>query len=121
MTNLLIPLEHAIFPGGREPHQRLLGAISTIAVLTQVGFQKIDSKNTIFSACHTYRIQLIWLRVTSTCFIQSKKNSNGLSWLMTTNSLVILSGLDQQRLNTVFQAWVPRAQEVSESSGDCDR
>jgi hypothetical protein len=32
--------------------------------------------------------------------------------------LVILMGLDQQRLNTIFQAWVRRVQEVSEGNGD---
>jgi hypothetical protein len=31
--------------------------------------------------------------------------------------LVILRGLDQQRLNTVFQAWVRRVQEASEGNG----
>jgi hypothetical protein len=29
----------------------------------------------------------------------------------------ILRGLDQQELNTVFQAWVRRIQEVSEGNG----
>jgi hypothetical protein len=29
----------------------------------------------------------------------------------------ILRSLDQQRLNTVFQAWAHRAQEVSEGNG----
>jgi hypothetical protein len=31
--------------------------------------------------------------------------------------LVILRGLDQQRLTTIFQAWVCQAQEVSEGNG----
>jgi hypothetical protein len=30
----------------------------------------------------------------------------------------VLRGLDQQELNTVFQAWVRRIQEVSEGNGD---
>jgi hypothetical protein len=30
----------------------------------------------------------------------------------------VLSGLDQQELNRVFQAWVGRLQEVSEDNGD---
>jgi hypothetical protein len=46
---------------------------STIALFTQVGVQQIGSKNMIFTACQTNTIHIIWLLVTCTCFLQSKK------------------------------------------------
>jgi hypothetical protein len=30
----------------------------------------------------------------------------------------ILSGIDQEKLNRIFQAWIQRVQEVSEGNGD---
>jgi hypothetical protein len=30
----------------------------------------------------------------------------------------IMRGIDRNELNTVFQAWIPRVQEVSEGNGD---
>jgi hypothetical protein len=43
--------------------------ILTITQFTQVGFQQIGLKNTVFSACHTHRIHVIWPLVISTCFL----------------------------------------------------
>jgi hypothetical protein len=116
VTDMLIPLEQAIFPGGLEEGRRMkddLSFISTIALFTQVGFQQIGLKNTVFSACHTHSIHLIWLLVTSTYFLQSRKNSNGFSWLTRTSLSSackrfsgVLRGLHQKELNIVFQAWV---------------
>jgi hypothetical protein len=98
--------------------------ISTIALFIQVGFQQIGLKNTIFSACHAHRIHLIWPLVTPTCFLQSKK----LERIQLADEdqcfeclQEVLSGLDQQELNTVFQALVHRVQEVNEGNGDCIR
>jgi hypothetical protein len=72
---------------GRAPIKNGLWFISTIALFTQVEFQQIGLKNTVFSECHTHRIHLIWPRVIYTCFLHSKKNSNGFSWLTRTSFL----------------------------------
>jgi hypothetical protein len=81
--------------------------ISTIALFTQVGFQQIGLKNTVFSACHTHHIHLIWPTVTSTSFLQSKKiRTDSVCWRGPVFKCLqdILRGLDQQELNGVFQA-----------------
>jgi hypothetical protein len=60
--------------------------ISIIAQFTQVGLQQIGLKNTEFAACHThppYSPDLV--PVTSTCFLQSKKNPNEFRWLTRTS------------------------------------
>jgi hypothetical protein len=75
----------------------------------------------ILSACYSHPIHLIWPLVTSTCFRQSRKNSNGFSSLTRTSFFeylpAILRGLDRDELNTVFRAWVGRVQDVSEGNG----
>jgi hypothetical protein len=63
----------------------------------------------------------MWHPVASTCFLQSKKlehiqlaDENQFSF----ESLrPILSGVDHEELNAVFQAWMPRDQEMSEGNG----
>jgi hypothetical protein len=95
--------------------------LSTIALFTQVGVQQIGSKNMAFTACQTNSIHLIWLLVTCTCFLPSKKDSNGFTWL--TRSIFWVPAndfptLDQQEFNAVFQAWVHRVDEVSEGNRD---
>jgi hypothetical protein len=94
--------------------------LSTIALLTQGGVQQIGSKNMAFTACQTNMIHLIWPLVTCTCFLQSKK----LERIRLTNEdqffecpQEILTCLDQQELNRVFQPWARRVHKVSECNG----
>jgi hypothetical protein len=81
VTNVLIPLEEAIFLQWRAPHESRLVFIAIIAQFTQIVFQKIGLKHTILSACHSHPIHLIWFLVTSTCFLQSEKTrTDSVSW-----------------------------------------
>jgi hypothetical protein len=120
VINLLIPIEQAIFPRGRAPHENNLWFISTIVLFTQIGFQQIGLKNTVFSACHINHIHIIWSLLTSTCFLQSKKKLERIQLADEDQFFEclqeVLMSLDQQELNTVFQAWMRRVQEVSEGN-----
>jgi hypothetical protein len=71
--------------------------ILTIAQFIQVGLQQIGLKNMAFSACHTHPICLIWPLVTSTCFLQWKKNTNGFRWLTRTNFWVLVRDFEGYR------------------------
>jgi hypothetical protein len=95
VTNLLIAIQQATFPGGRALHERHVVFISTVTLFTEVGFQQIGLKNTVFSACHAHRIHLTWPLVTSTRFLQSKKNSNGFSRLTRTSFWVHVKGFER--------------------------
>jgi hypothetical protein len=60
-------------------------------------------------------------RVTSTCFLHSKKLERiqlGDEDQFFDCLQDVLRGLDQQEMNTIFQAWVRRVQKVSEGKGD---
>jgi hypothetical protein len=63
-------------------------------------------------ATFTHSIHLIWLPMTSICFLQSKKNLNGFRWLMRTSFFWVCArhfeDLDQRELNSLCQAWVRR-------------
>jgi hypothetical protein len=62
--------------------------ISTIAQSTQIRLEQIGSKNMACAACHTHPSYSPNLAsVTSTCFLQWKKNSNGFRWLTRTSFL----------------------------------
>jgi hypothetical protein len=59
--------------------------------------------------------------VISVYFLQWKKNSNRFRWLTRISFWVPARGfecIDQEELNGVFQAWVRRVQEVSQSNRD---
>jgi hypothetical protein len=61
-------------------------------------------KNTILSAWHNYIIHLIWPLMTSNCFLQSKKNSNGFSWLTRTS---FLSLCKRFWVVSITENWMP--------------
>jgi hypothetical protein len=115
VTNILTPLEEVIFPQGRALHQNDLSIISTIAQFTRVGLQQNGSKNmacVAWVACvachshsqsqshshsHSHPIRLIWPPVTSTCFLQWKRNSNGLRSLTKTSFWIPISDFEGYR------------------------
>jgi hypothetical protein len=118
VTNLLIPLKQAIFPRGRAPHEeRLVIHLDNCSV-------------------HTNHVSKDWLKEHSILRMPGQLYSHDLApsdfYLFHTVKEKLgrvqladqdqffecleklLRGLDQQELNTVFQVWVRRAQEVSE-------
>jgi hypothetical protein len=122
LTNIYTPLEEAIFPQGRAPHQKRL---------------MIDLDN---CSVHTNRASTEWLDEYDMCPMPRPPDSPDLVpsdlYLFPTmkenlertqmadeeqffESLrAISSGIDQEELNSVFQAWVQRVQKVSEGNGD---
>jgi hypothetical protein len=67
--------------------QNNLWFISKIAQFTRVGPQQSGSNNMACAACHGNHIRIILPSVTSTYFLQWKKNSNGLRSLTKTSFL----------------------------------
>jgi hypothetical protein len=97
--------------------------ISTIALFTQVGFQQIGLTNTVFSACHTHPPYSLDLAPSDFYLFPTIKEKLERIQLADEDQFFkclqkVLRGLDQQELNTVFQAWAYRVQEVSEGNGD---
>jgi hypothetical protein len=71
--------------------------ISTIAQFTRVGLQQSGSKNMACAACHSHPIHLICPPVTSTYFLQWKRNSNGLRSLTKTSFWIPASDFEGYR------------------------
>jgi hypothetical protein len=87
VTNILIPLEQAIFSRWRPPHQKWL-----VTHLDNCSIHKSTASTDWFEEYGMRRMPcLLYLPdlapVTSTCFLQWKKNSNGFRWLTKTNVL----------------------------------
>jgi hypothetical protein len=91
--------------------------ILTIAQFTQVGFQQIGlKKRNILRMPHLpYSVDMA--PIDFYLFPIVKEKLERIQLADEDQFLVISRGLDQQRLNTVFQAWVSRAQEMSEGNG----
>jgi transposase len=93
MTNILIPLipliplEQAVFPRGRAPHQKwLVIHLDNCSVHTSRAPTDWLEEYDIHRMLHPpYSPDLA--PVTSICFLQSKKNSNWFSWLTRTSFL----------------------------------
>jgi hypothetical protein len=122
VTNVLTPLQQAIFTRGRAPHQKRL---------------VIDLDN---CSIRTSRASREWLKEHDMLRMPQPSFSPGLAltdfYLFPTvkgrlertqvadedqffESLQgVLRGIDQEELNRVLQDWVRRAQEVSEGNGD---
>jgi hypothetical protein len=122
VTNIFPPLEKAIFPPGRAPHQQRLA----------IHFENCS--------VHTRRASREWLEEHDILRMPQPPYSPVLSpsdfYLFPTmkeklertkvadkdqffESLqAIERDIDQAELNTVFQAWVQRIQEVNEGNGD---
>jgi transposase len=121
VTNIFTPLEEAIFPQGRAPHQkRLVIHLDNCSV-------------------HTSRASTEWLEEYGMRRMPQPPYSHDLAssdfYLFPTvkekfertqvadedqffeSIQAILRGIDQEELNKVFQAWVQRVQEVSKGNG----
>jgi hypothetical protein len=87
VTNIQIPIKKAIFLGGMAPHERrLMIHFDGCSVHTsRVSTDWLEEHGILRMPHSPYSLDLAL--VTSTCFLQSKKNSNGFSWLTRTSSL----------------------------------
>jgi hypothetical protein len=110
VTSLPIPLEQAIFPRGRVPHEkRLVVHLDNCFIhksLASTGWLKEYRIH-----CKPRQFYLPNL-ASRDCYLFSPaaKNSNGFSWLTSISFFEdmhkMLRGLDRQELNSVFQVWV---------------
>jgi hypothetical protein len=84
VTNVLILLEEAIFPQGRAPcERRLVIHLDNCSIYTShVSTDWLEEHNIVCMPQPPYSPDLAL--VISTCFLQSKKNSNRLRWLTKT-------------------------------------
>jgi hypothetical protein len=118
----LIPLEQTIFPRGRAPHEkRVVVHLDNCPVHTSRGSTDWLEKHGIHHMSdRPYSLDL----ASSDCYlfptvkeklerIQLADEDQFFGYLQE-----VLKGIDRQELNTVFQAWVRRIQEISEGNGD---
>jgi hypothetical protein len=121
VTNMLIPLKQAIFSRWRPPHQKPLvihldNCSVHISPASTDWFEEYGMRR---MPCLLYLSDLAL--VTSTCFLQWKKNSNRFRWLTRTSFLSPCKRFwryRSRRIECIFQAWVQRVQEVSQGNGD---
>jgi hypothetical protein len=87
VTNILILVEEEIFPQGSAPRERrLIIHLDNCSIHTsRVSTDWLEEHDIVPISQPFYSPNLA--RVTSTCFRQSNKNSNGFSWLTRTSFL----------------------------------
>jgi histone-lysine N-methyltransferase SETMAR len=122
VTNLLIPVEQPIFPRGRAPHERrpvvYLDNCFVQANGVSTDWHKEYSIPRMphspysydLAPCDFYLFPTVKEKLERIQLADEDKFFERLQ--------KILRGLDQLELNTVFQAWMLRVQEVSEGNGD---
>jgi hypothetical protein len=118
VTNILIPIEQAIFPGGRAPHERrLVVHFDSCSVHTsRVSADWLEEHNILRMPHQPYSPDLapsdFYLFLTVKQKLERIQLADEDQFFECLQG--VLRGLDQQELNTIFQAWMRRVQEVSE-------
>jgi hypothetical protein len=121
VTNLLIPLEHMIFHGGKAPHERrFVIYFDSCSLQTSRGSPDwLEGHSILHRPHHSYSPNLA---ISDLYLFSTVKEKLERIHLADEDQFFeclqgVLRGLDQQELNRVFQVWVRRVQEVSESNG----
>jgi hypothetical protein len=122
VTNMLIPLEQAIFLRWRAPHQKQFVVhldncsvhISRASTdwLEKYGMRRMSHSLILFAWFDPH-----WLLLIS--YIERKARTDSGGWRRSVFEYLqeILKDIDQEELNGVFQAWVQQVQEVSQGNG----
>jgi histone-lysine N-methyltransferase SETMAR len=122
VTNILTPLEEAIFPQRRAPHQKRLVihldncSVHTSRVSTEWleehGMHRMPQPpySPDLALSDFYLFPTVKEKFERTQVADEDQFSESIQ--------AILSDIDQEELNGVFQVWVQRIQEVSEGNGD---
>jgi histone-lysine N-methyltransferase SETMAR len=120
VTNVLIPLEEAIFPQGRAPRaRRLVIHLDNCSIHTgRISTDWLEEYDIVHMSKPPY---LPDLAPRDFYMFPTVKEQLERIQLADENQLfeslqAILNGLDHEKLNAVFQAWVQRVQEVSEGN-----
>jgi hypothetical protein len=118
VTNIPIPIEQAIFPGGRASHEkRLVVHFGSCSVQTSRVSTDWLEENNILRMPHTpYSPDMapsdLYLFPTVKEKLECIQLADEDQFFECVQG--VLRGLDQQELNIIFQAWVHRVQKVSE-------
>jgi hypothetical protein len=110
MTNILIPLEQAIFPRRRAPHQKwLVVHLNKCSVDTyQASIDWLEQHS--MTPCHIHPIRMIWPQWFLLVSYSGKTRRNSCGWRRPVFERLqeILKRTDQEKLNDVFQACMRR-------------
>jgi hypothetical protein len=122
VTNILIPLEQAIFLREKVPHEkRFVVDLDNCSVHTsRVSKDWLEEHNILCIAHPPYSSDLA---LSDFYMFPTVKEKLERIQLADEDQFFeclqeVLRGIDLEELNTVFQAWVRRVQEVSEGNGD---
>jgi transposase len=122
VTNMFTPLEQAIFPRERAPHQkRHVIHLDNCSVHTSPALKDCLEEHDIrrmpqspyspdLAPSDFYLFPTVKEKLERTQVANEDQFCESLQ--------AILRGIDREELNRVFQAWVRRVQEVSEGNGD---
>jgi hypothetical protein len=122
VTNMLIPLEQMIFPRGRAPHaKQLVIHLDNCSVYTsRISTDWLDEHSIPRMPYSSYSLDLVFSDFYLFPTVKEKLERIQLADEDQFFECLqeVLRDIDLEKLNTIFQAWVCRIQEVSEGNRD---